>query len=146
LSALPALSASSASLPVSAALPAAAETPVLNNLITSAFKMNNTNSPNMTLPNLISLNEEPNEVSPPRIIIEDKPTVKFGEFNAMFDSEDPDNSDMIHQEENDEPVLEILDDVGTSLSSGLDFINLDEPEKDNTGEPEQMGAGDYEVL
>ena len=150
LPALPALPVLSASLPVSAALPAAlpasAETHVLNNLITSAFKMNNTNSPNMTLPNLISLNEEPNEVSPPRIIIEDKPTVKFGEFNAMFDSEDPDNSDMIHQEENDEPVLEILDDVGTSLSSGLDFINLDEPEKDNTGEPEQMGAGDYEVL
>jgi len=87
--------------------------------------------------------------NPPMIVIEDKPTVRFGEFNAMFDSENPDNSDMIHQEDNEEnsdPVLEILDGAGTSLSSDGDFINLDETPKDNTGEPEQMGTDDYEEL
>jgi hypothetical protein len=81
------------------------------------------------------------------IVIEDKPTVSFGEFNAMFDSDNPDKSDMIKDVEDEEdPVLEIMDDVGTSLSSGVDFINLDEDEKDSTGDPEQMGSDDYEEL
>jgi len=101
-------------------------------------------------PPMISLDNPQNEAAP-TIIIEDKPTVRFGEFNAMFDSEDPDKSDMIHQEDNDEndnedPVLEILDEVGISLSSDVDFINLDESPKDSTGEPEQISTDDYEEL
>jgi hypothetical protein len=82
--------------------------------------------------------------SPPTIVLEDKPTVRFGEFNAMFDTEDPDKSDMIQQDQEDhedDPVLEILEEVGTSLSSDGDFISLDEP---STGE--QMEADDYEQL
>jgi len=82
--------------------------------------------------------------SPPTILLEDKPTVRFGEFNAMFDTEDPDKSDMIQQDQEDhedDPVLEILEEVGTSLSSDGDFISLDEP---STGE--QMEADDYEQL
>ena len=69
----------------------------------------------------------------------------------MFDSDNPDKSDMIkdmedEDEDEEDPVLEIMDDVGTSLSSGVDFINLDEDAKDSTGDPEQIGSDDYEEL
>ena len=86
--------------------------------------------------------------APQTIVIEDKPTVSFGEFNAMFDSDNPDKSDMIKdmEDEDEDPALEIMDDVGTSLSSGVDFINLDEDAKDSTGDPEQISSDDYEEL
>ena len=93
---------------------------------------------------------QPSEVvqlPPQTIIIEDKPTVRFGEFDAVFDSDHPMDSDMIYdpkdgEEDNDVPALEILDDVGTPLSEGLDFDSLDE-KKDKC---EEMGVGDYEEL
>lgn len=79
----------------------------------------------------------------PTIIIEDKPHVQFGEFNAMFDSDNPEKSDMIQQD--DESVLEILDGDGMELSSGIDFINLDD-KKESTGDPEEIGLDEYEEL
>jgi len=93
---------------------------------------------------------QPSEVvqlPPQTIIIEDKPTVRFGEFDAVFDSDHPMDSDMIYdpkdgEEDNDVPALEILDDVGTPLSEGLDFDSLDEKKNEN----EEMGVGDYEEL
>jgi hypothetical protein len=93
---------------------------------------------------------QPSEVvqlPPQTIIIEDKPTVRFGEFDAIFDSDHPMDSDMIYdpkdgEEDNDVPALEILDDVGIPLSEGLDFDSLDEKKDKN----EEMGVGDYEEL
>lgn len=93
---------------------------------------------------------QPSEVvqlPPQTIIIEDKPTVRFGEFDAIFDSDHPMDSDMIYDpkdgDENDDvPALEILDDVGIPLSEGLDFDSLDEKKDGN----EEMGVGDYEEL
>ena len=92
---------------------------------------------------------QPSEVvqlPPQTIIIEDKPTVRFGEFDAVFDSDHPMDSDMIYDpkdgDENDVPALEILDDVGIPLSEGLDFDSLDEKKDKN----EEMGVGDYEEL
>ena len=85
---------------------------------------------------------------PQTIIIEDKPTVRFGEFDAVFDSDHPMDSDMIYDpkdgdEEDDEvPALEILEDVGAPLSEGLDFDSLDEKKDEN----EEMEIGDYEEL
>ena len=130
----------SESTPAPSSAPAPAPTSILSSIL-SPF----TSEP---LKNEKSELQDTLKSAPQTIVIEDKPTVSFGEFNAMFDSDNPDKSDMIKdmEDEDEDPVLEIMDDVGTSLSSGLDFINLDEPEKDNTGEPEQMGAGDYEVL
>jgi hypothetical protein len=69
----------------------------------------------------------PNEESVQTIIINDKPTVRFGEFDAVFDSDNPDKSDMIYEpkdvddEEEDVPVLEILDEQGIPLAEGIDF-------------------------
>ncbi len=93
---------------------------------------------------------QPSEVvqlPPQTIIIEDKPTVRFGEFDAVFDSDHPMDSDMIYDpkdgDENDDvPALEILDDVGAPLSEGIDFDSLDEKKDGN----EEMGVGDYEEL
>lgn len=82
------------------------------------------------------------------ILIEEKPTVRFGEFNAMFDSEHPDKSDMIpdtvDDDDDSEPVLDISDDPAVSLASGVDFINLDD--NLNMGGNEQIAIGDYEEL
>jgi hypothetical protein len=85
--------------------------------------------------------------APQTIIIEDKPTVRFGEFDAVFDTDNPLESDMIFEpkdedDEDDVPVLEILDEAGAPLSEGLDFDDLDE----KTPEEEEIGIGDYEEL
>jgi hypothetical protein len=86
----------------------------------------------------------------PVIVIEDKPTVRFGQFDAMFDSEDPQQSDMIYdpKEEKKEmdlpdesaPVLSIMEEEGIPLAAELDFDSLDGKES------EAIGAGDYEEL
>jgi hypothetical protein len=95
---------------------------------------------------------EPKEVvqqeAPQTIIIDDRPTVRFGEFDAVFDSDNPHDSDMVYEpkdedeDEDDVPALEILDEQGTPLAEGLDFDDLDEKP---TG-PESLGVGDYEDL
>lgn len=92
----------------------------------------------------------PVKEDPPVIVIEDKPMVRFGQFDAMFDSEDPEQSDMIYdpKEEKKEvdlsddsvPVLSIMEEEGTPLAAELDFDSLDGKES------ESMGAGDYEEL
>ncbi len=85
-------------------------------------------------------------LAPQTIIIEDKPTVTFGNYDAVFDTENPLESEMVYdaRDEDDEdevPALEILDEVGAALSEGLDFDSLDEkPESDN------LDSNDYEEL
>ena len=93
--------------------------------------------------------DNPAEVTqqpPQTIIIDDKPTVSFGEYDAVFDSDNPHQSDMIYDpkdgDENNVPALEILDEQGTSLSEGLDFDDLDDKE----AKPEDLGTDDYESL
>lgn len=85
--------------------------------------------------------------NPPPIVIDERPTVRFGEFDAVFDSDNPNGSDMIYEpkdgeEEDEVPALEILDEQGTSLSEGLDFDDLDE----KPPQPEDLGMSDYEEL
>lgn len=87
---------------------------------------------------------------PPVIVIEDKPMVRFGQFDAMFDSEDPQQSDMIYDPKEDKkeidlsddtaPVLSIMEEEGVPLAAELDFDSLDGKES------ESMEAGDYEEL
>jgi Family of unknown function (DUF5764) len=89
---------------------------------------------------------KPKPQSSQTIIIDDKPTVSFGEYDAVFDSENPQQSDMIYDpkdgDENDVPALEILDDQGTSLAEGIDFYDLDNRE----AIPEDLATDDYESL
>jgi len=82
------------------------------------------------------------------IVIEDKPTVRFGQFDAVFDSDHPHDSDMIYDPKESEeedindkeaPVLEIMEEGGSSLMDGLDFDTLDAKNED-------IGLDDYEEL
>jgi hypothetical protein len=86
------------------------------------------------------------QINPPTIVIDDKPTVRFGEFDAVFDSDNPHESDMVYDpkdgEEEEIPALEILDEQGTSLAEGLDFDDLEERPQTS----EDLGMGDYEEL
>ena len=93
------------------------------------------------------------EPSIPVIMLDDKPTVRFGEFNAMFDSDHPTNSDLIlESNENEEtipsqdhqsgPVLQILEEEGTSMENDLKIESLDE----FNAPSESIGLDDYEEL
>jgi hypothetical protein len=93
------------------------------------------------------------EEASPTIVIPDKPTVRFGLFNALFDSEHPSDSEMVYEPKEQEeaapvlsdsgPILEIMEDEdGIPLSSELDVESLDEP----SGLPESIGEDDYEEL
>jgi hypothetical protein len=81
------------------------------------------------------------------IVIDDKPKVSFGPFNSLFSSESSDDSDMIQEADEDEskeeisPVLEIMDEAGTSLSDGVDFDSLDAG-----GSSESLDMDEYETL
>ena len=105
---------------------------------------------------LSSVKSEKNETksAPQTIIIEDKPNVKFGEFNAVFDADHPLDSDMIYEstdssrDEDAVPALEILDQEGSSLVADLDFDSLDNGNVESRASdaPEAIGASDYESL
>lgn len=100
----------------------------------------------LTVPTVVSVEEKP--VEQQTIIIDDKPTVRFGQFDAVFDSDHPNDSDMIYDPkeneeedipEKDAPVLEIMEEGGSSLMDGLDFDTLDAKNED-------IGLEDYEEL
>jgi hypothetical protein len=89
----------------------------------------------------------------PVIVLDDKPTVRFGEFNAMFDSEHPTNSDLIMESNEKEesivssdhdsgPVLQILEEEGTSMENDMEIEALDE----FNAPSESIGLDDYEEL
>jgi hypothetical protein len=84
--------------------------------------------------------------SPQTIVLDARPNVRFGDFDAVFDSDNPLESEMVYDPKDDEddevPALEILDDVGAPLSEGLDFDSLDE----KADKSDDMGIGDYEEL
>ncbi len=83
--------------------------------------------------------------SPQMIIIDDKPGVKFSEFDAVFDSDNPENSDLVYypkdEIEDGVPDLEILEESGIPLSEETDFDNLDK--KDDS---DDISSIDYEEL
>ncbi len=81
------------------------------------------------------------EEVPQTIIIDDKPTVRFGQFDAVFDLDQPNNSDMVFDPKEDDhiPELEILDENGIPLSEGIDFDDLN-------NESEIISSDDYEEL
>lgn len=95
----------------------------------------------------------PQEPSTPVIMLDDKPTVRFGEFNAMFDSEHPTDSDLILESNEKEesvtsldhdsgPVLQILEEEGSSMENDLEIESLD----DFNAPSESIGLDDYEEL
>lgn len=106
-------------------------------------------------PEPVTLSEPviPQEPSTPVIMLDDKPTVRFGQFNAMFDSEHPTDSDLILESNEKEesvtsldhdsgPVLQILEEEGSSIENDLEIESLD----DFNAPSESIGLGDYEEL
>jgi hypothetical protein len=82
------------------------------------------------------------EGTPQMIIIDEKPSVRFGQFDAIFNLDHPSESDMIYEPKDGEdhiPDLEIIDESGINLSEGIDFDDLS-----NT--PENIGEDEYETL
>jgi len=89
--------------------------------------------------------KETSPVPPQMIILDEKPSVRFGQFDAVFDSDHPSDSDMIYDPKESEteegvPDLEIMEDNGVPLSEGLDFDSFE------NNEPSAMGSNDYEEL
>ena len=95
----------------------------------------------------------PQEPSTPIIVLDDKPTVRFGEFNAMFDSDHPTDSDLILESKEKEetvsnsdhesgPVLQILEEEGIPMENDMEIETLDE----FNAPFESIGLGDYEEL
>ena len=81
--------------------------------------------------------EEPTEsADPPTIVVNDKPNVRFGQFHAMFDSQDGEQSELVY----DEGDVSDIPDQGTGVS--LDADDLDS--FDLTAAPESVD--DYEEL
>ena len=116
--------------------------PVLEQAITAL--------PTLTIPDSATDHVDA-QPSTPVITIDDKPTVRFGEFNAMFDSDHPSDSDLIMESKESEetrptsenesgPVLQILEEEGTSLD--MDAESLDEL----SAPSESIGLDDYEEL
>jgi len=87
----------------------------------------------------------PQVQAPQTIIIDEKPSVRFGEFDAVFDSDHPMNSEMIYdpKDGDDEvPALEIMEGDGKPLADGIDFDDLE----GGGDKSEEIGAGEYEEL
>jgi hypothetical protein len=83
--------------------------------------------------------------STPTINLDEKPNVQFSDFDAVFDSENPERSDLVYYPKEDEdhvPDLEILDEVGTPLAEGDDFDSLEKKEDIQEG----IDSLDYEEL
>ena len=89
-----------------------------------------------------TIEEHVPEEQPQMIVIDDKPEVQFAEFDAVFDSDNPEHSDMVFEPKDgrDTPELEILDEVGTSLLDGTDFDDM------NDEQPQNLSSNDYDVL
>lgn len=84
--------------------------------------------------------------SNPTIVLTDKHNVSFGKYNTVFNTERPEDSDMVIDIRDDEstdgdhvPALEIMEESGQPLKDEIDFDTLDGP-------VESMGSGDYEEL
>lgn len=107
----------------------------------------------ISVPEPVSSSAESQEPSTPMIILDNKPTVRFGEFNAMFDSDHPSDSDLIMESKENEdasmnsdhesgPVLQILDEEGISMQHDAEIEELDE----FNAPSEAIGIDDYEEL
>lgn len=75
---------------------------------------------------------------PQMINLDQKPTVQFGQFNAVFNLDEPAHSDMVHSDMNDHvydddsvPEIEISAEAGIPLSEELDYEDLNASENEN---------------
>lgn len=89
------------------------------------------------------LQQPSTEQMPQMIYVDEKPEVQFADFDAVFDTENPDGSEMISakdEDDDDTPALEILDDAGIPLSDEMEFDSLDE------NAPQNISSDEYDVV
>lgn len=88
---------------------------------------------------------------PPTILLDQKPTVRFGQFNAVFNLDEPAHSDMVHTDPDehvyddaDDQVseIEISSEEGIPLSEAMDYEDLNAPETVQNF----ISSDDYEEL
>jgi len=103
----------------------------------------------------------------PMIVVDTSSGVNFTDFDAVFDSDHPENSDMIFEPKNtsdadadadadanadaefSNPGIQILEEIGVPLDQQSDVENLDgEDEDDNDGEYDSrsIASNEYETL
>lgn len=139
----PVLPSSSAPIPALAPAPVPALAPLL--LSPSPTDPLPTLSPHSleleSLPSLPSLSPALSESVPPTIVLEEKPTVRFGHFDSVFHLDHPNESDMVYDpKESDTDELDILDRDGAPLDDDdVDTLELEGP-------PLEMEKDDYEEL
>mgnify|MGYP000415582453 FL=1 len=94
-----------------------------------------------SIPSLPPLPPALSESVPPTIMLEEKPTVRFGHFDSVFHLDHPNESDMVYDpKESDTDELDILDRDGTPLDDDdVDTLELEGP-------PLEMEKDDYEEL
>ena len=85
-------------------------------------------------------NEMVNPSEQPVIHIDDKPEVSFANFDSVFDSDHPENSDMVY-DERPSGTLEKLDGENLPLADDFDIEDLDAGSTDVA-----PNSDDYEVL
>jgi hypothetical protein len=102
----------------------------------------------------VSDNTPTSPAEPQTIHLDEKPTVRFGLFDAIFDSDHPSESDMIYEPKDADdgkednvpsesiPVLEIMEEEGTPLENEPDMESLDGIQTLS----EDISSEDYEVL
>jgi hypothetical protein len=68
---------------------------------------------------------------PQTINLDQKPSVHFGQFNAVFNLDEPHQSDMIHSDLDDNvfddeeiPEIEISPEAGVPLAESMDYEDL----------------------
>jgi hypothetical protein len=96
----------------------------------------------VAVPESVEVSQPPvaEQAQPPIIHIDDKPEVSFTDFKAILDTDNPDGSDIVEDDE-DASGLEIMDGDGMPLDEDLDFEEL---ENENTAK--ELSSDDYEVL
>lgn len=104
----------------------------VNSDVENEVKQNNLKN-EISVPVSIMEKEDVKEV-PQMIVIDDKPNVRFGQFDAIFDLDHPSDSEMIYDPKESEseeqvPDLQILDESGIPLSDSNDFDLLDASDK-----------------
>jgi flagellar biosynthesis GTPase FlhF len=90
----------------------------------------------------------PTPVTPPVIIINDEPNVKFTNFDTVYDMENPDDTDIIYEPRSNE-FSDNLDDFENAEIQSIsenDYEELDENGDKKELGPIELDASDFDVL
>jgi hypothetical protein len=94
-----------------------------------------------------SVNDNSESAAPVIVVEDEKPNVRFSEYDSVIDTENPDGSDMVFEPKNGDdsddefPALEILEETGTPMTEN-DFESLDNVQPEDSS----LNNDDYDIL